>query len=881
MADPVVAGLQAALEEILSLQEHWEPGGVNNAAMERRGVLVRSTVPDLLRSFLDRSSLPRELAAEGSDGAGRKARVPWARVYSPALSPRASDGWYLVYLFSADGKWVYLSLNQGTTDATAGYRERAEFFLRERVEWARSHVDRLALPSSSIDLGEGTPLARAYEAGHVAGTAYARDSVPGDDQLGADLEALLGGLETIYAAELELKKLPVGYAPGEALYGFTLPTPFTSEGVAGMPDEPGVHVVWAHEGELLFAGLSRRLRERARQHFHGDRTGSILREKVGRRLEQELGKEPTAEQITTFLRTCTIAWRVVTDPDRLKARIMDELRPVFNDVRPRLDLPEAKVLAVYVGQRAEANLHVGLGARTWGFSEERHDHAAVGVGDWLVLASRFTGGSPRTSAAEWAAHGVARLVLGRITTPLYTSADPLWPDEKLGEARYPYRLEFEIVDNVADVGFAAGLIGPDVAEAIRLSALGRGLGHLAPADGSLFGTSSTVTTPAARKGDPAEFSRVCLDFSARLADANLEFGGSHDSFVRTFVTSLATKRLVLLTGLSGSGKTRIALGFGQWLGDHHYAVIPVRPDWTGPEPLLGYEDALLPAKGSRRAWNVPEPLRFMLRAAHDPGSPYLLVLDEMNLAHVERYFADLLSGIESDEPVLPNLMLDEGYWRIPADADERIPVPTNLFIAGTVNVDETTYLFSPKVLDRANTIEFRVASDDLRTDALPPRRVEPGDPSLAAAFLALASDVQWQAKHPASNRELVADKLTELHRVLSEFGFEFGHRVFFEALRFASLLEASGETSQWAGLDLQVLQKVLPRLHGSARRLTEPLSAVAQFAKSLKCERVGGTYIFDHDTVSEGADVGLPLSYDKARRMLRSLRVNQFASFSE
>ena len=370
-------------------------------------------------------------------------------------------------------------------------------------------------------------------------------------------------------------------------------------------------------------------------------------------------------------------------------------------------------------------------------------------------------------------------------------------------------------------------------------------------------------------------------FSMGLRATNLHFGAAHDSFVRSFVTSLVTKRIVLLSGLSGSGKTRIALGFGQWLGDSRHTIIPVRPDWTGPEPLLGYEDALLPADGSRRAWDVPAALRFMLRAAHDPEKPHLLVLDEMNLAHVERYFADLLSGMESGEPVLPNLVLDGSYWRLVAGADERLPVPPNLFIAGTVNVDETTYLFSPKVLDRANTIEFRVDTDDLREDSLPPGRVEPADPALPAAFLSYATDPHWQAKHPASNRDLVARKLKELHLLLSAFGFEFGHRTFFEALRFASLLEAAGETSQWAGLDLQVMQKILPRMHGSARRLTEPLSAVAQFAQTLNPTRSAGTYAFDHDAVGPDADVALPITFAKARRMLRSLRIHQFASFSE
>ena len=103
----------------------------------------------------------------------------------------------------------------------------------------------------------------------------------------------------------------------------------------------------------------------------------------------------------------------------------------------------------------------------------------------------------------------------------------------------------------------------------------------------------------------------------------------------------------------------------------------------------------------------------MLKAAQDRLHPHLLILDEMNLAHVERYFADFLSGMESRQPCLPNLVKDEdGCWRVSTMGPSRLPLPRNLWVIGTVNVDETTYMFSPKVLDRANVFEFRVSTDD-------------------------------------------------------------------------------------------------------------------------------------------------------------------------
>ena len=170
--------------------------------------------------------------------------------------------------------------------------------------------------------------------------------------------------------------------------------------------------------------------------------------------------------------------------------------------------------------------------------------------------------------------------------------------------------------------------------------------------------------------------------------------------------------------------------FGEWVGSDERGrprslVVPVRPDWTGPEYLFGYPDALRSAAG-KEVWAVPDALAFVLRAAAEPAEPYLLVLDEMNLAHVERYFADFLSGVESRRPILPVLAHADGEWVAVEDAN-RVPLPRNLVVVGTVNVDETTYLFSPKVLDRAFTFEFRTAATDLDPALRRPTPVDAGD----------------------------------------------------------------------------------------------------------------------------------------------------------
>lgn len=395
-------------------------------------------------------------------------------------------------------------------------------------------------------------------------------------------------------------------------------------------------------------------------------------------------------------------------------------------------------------------------------------------------------------------------------------------------------------------------------------------------------TTGTQQAQGTRRPEPTprpDLAAIAIEFAAALRQSHVVFGAHHDQLVRAFVAALATRPFVILTGLSGAGKTQIALRFGDWIGADRRLVVPVRPDWTGPEYLLGYPDALLkPSEDGRRAWHVPNVLAFLLKAHRDPNHPYLLVLDEMNLAHVERYFADVLSGMESGEPCLPNLVREgDGVWRPVPNGPEKVPFPRNVYIVGTVNVDETTYMFSPKVLDRASTFEFRVATDDLAQDAEKPIPCAAGDPGLVAGFLAITLDERWHLEHPAPYRDELAQYLRTLHTLLGETGFEFGHRVFYEAVRFAAMLAAAGEDQVEVALDRLVLQKVLPRLHGTRRRLEPVLSALGQFCFTLSPDP---QVRFDPENPPAG-NPRLPLSFDKVRRMTRSLRANQFAGFAE
>ena len=105
--------LQSICQQILDLQTHWE--SENTPEMRERGNLIRTEGPKWLRDLIGTNFFPGiELRVEGRDGAGRKSKVPWIRIYSEKHSPSATEGWYVVFLYAADGSAVFLSLNQGT-----------------------------------------------------------------------------------------------------------------------------------------------------------------------------------------------------------------------------------------------------------------------------------------------------------------------------------------------------------------------------------------------------------------------------------------------------------------------------------------------------------------------------------------------------------------------------------------------------------------------------------------------------------------------------------------------------------------------------------------------------------------------------------------------
>lgn len=324
------------------------------------------------------------------------------------------------------------------------------------------------------------------------------------------------------------------------------------------------------------------------------------------------------------------------------------------------------------------------------------------------------------------------------------------------------------------------------------------------------------------------------------------------------------------------------------------AIVPVGADWTSNENVLGYPNGL----DSETYVSTPT-LELIVRAIQDPGHPYFLILDEMNLSHVERYFADVLSAIESGEPII--LHGDERRSANDRIIPPKISLPDNLFIIGTVNIDETTYMFSPKVLDRANVIEFRVTDTDLSAFLKDPRKPDMGKISGAgigfgrafvdAARVRAELPDRWNGEEGPFSTEM---KL--FFDVLSGHGAEFGFRVAHEAARFVSVFDDSadpgGDVSFDDAFDCVIVQKFLPKLHGSRAKLG-PLLKSLWFLCTKKHSDRGDNAVESSQQAARSSDkdaepfVGVPahapypLSAHKIGRMWRLLNENGYVSFAE
>jgi len=615
--------------------------------------------------------------------------------------------------------------------------------------------------------------------------------------------------------------------------------------------------------------------------------------------------------------------------------------------RPKAVPANTEIYWITVGKYLQENYKIGIDEGLWAVKPEYKDRLLkVHKGDYVLFCSSTAGYS-----------------LCEVLSERFEDQTPVWPDDI-----YPYRIQisrpiltapFQNLHTVlrdkqgrpyrTPKAFAFGIRGANgvfreladvevegIWEALRWDPI-----PSSPSSYKVLRESTMSNEEPSPSPEPSK--------PPELVSAHPE----------NLAVALCTKPFVILTGQSGTGKTKAAIeiacsfDYGSNLPDRLkrsrtrpatcLAFVPVEADWTDQRGLLGYRNPFGPLRHTETGettltYEVTEAMKLMLRAMHPDyrREPHFLVLDEMNLAHVERYFSSFLALMEADRSVqatvrfelippgnlqlVADVLREEGTCPMEVEAAEKLlaqrrglPFPPNLVIIGTVNVDETTYMFSPKVLDRAFVIELGTMNPQAYIQG-----TASGEETIAHADLSklLVKNIErrahrsWEHKKPA---ELVRDsargagipeaEITDLietvqltlsgtFKLLDPVGFGFGFRIINEVFQYLAVwLQAQALSTEedtlrqenwYKALDSAITMKVLPKIHGSRRQLGDSMKALGAFFKGRGAPdtsyRLGNA---PDITIAAGEQLpfSLPISSKKANTLHNALLATGYATF--
>ncbi|WP_237581721.1 McrB family protein [Prevotella ihumii] len=378
--------------------------------------------------------------------------------------------------------------------------------------------------------------------------------------------------------------------------------------------------------------------------------------------------------------------------------------------------------------------------------------------------------------------------------------------------------------------------------------------------------------------DKQNLVRIIIEGVDKIAINKSKSSNQHHSTYTSFLTALRTKPFMLLAGISGTGKSRIVRKLAQatvteelqrangYTGEDfandrwtlhspaNFELIQVKPNWHNSMDVIGYLS------------NIPSPhyvftpfIEFIVKAWQHPEVPFFLCLDEMNLAPVEEYFAEFLSAIESrsfegeeylTDPIIkpfnsfgeevakkmvntlfPNFTAADKNSFLGKVVDhletKGLTLPKNLIVIGTVNMDETTFSFSRKVLDRAMSVEMNeVNYDSFLTDttdddfkAIVQAFEENGDADLNALLVDRHIEAREIIDELGDDAKFAIDYLKRINALLEGTPFKLGYRAANEALIYLQASYEFGQTDRIAALDNFTLMKILSRIEGDETKL--------------------------------------------------------------
>lgn len=355
-----------------------------------------------------------------------------------------------------------------------------------------------------------------------------------------------------------------------------------------------------------------------------------------------------------------------------------------------------------------------------------------------------------------------------------------------------------------------------------------------------------------------------------------------NNLIENFYLSLKSKPFVILAGTSGTGKTRLVRLFAEAVGstanNGRYLQVSVRPDWSDSIDLFGHVNL-------NNEFIPGAIIEFIKEAQENIEYPYFLCLDEMNLARVEYYLSEFLSVIETREitdhgRIVTDAMIPKSCYLGNENAEKtykNLLFPENLYVIGTVNMDETTFPLSRKVLDRANTIEFSYVdlcpffgncNEVVKTQ-------EFTNDFFKAKYLNIM-DCADKAEYIIQ----ICEKLQKINNILRGCDMHFGYRVRDEIVFYMLNRKLTDMLSEDEAFDNEILQKILPRIKGSGIAVKDMLCRIFIDVCAGEYGGMSGAsdseqmkeYIKEHDCIFRK-------SAEKIRFMVRRFEEDGFTSY--
>jgi hypothetical protein len=304
---------------------------------------------------------------------------------------------------------------------------------------------------------------------------------------------------------------------------------------------------------------------------------------------------------------------------------------------------------------------------------------------------------------------------------------------------------------------------------------------------------------------------LCADFRTYLASRKDKVKLYYsEEIIRTFVAGLSSSKLSILEGLSGTGKSSLPRAFADFI-NCKVITVPVQSSWKDRNDLLGYYNDF------KKQYKETEFLKAIYKAANDINTPYIIVLDEMNLSRIEYYFADFLSVLEKD---------DENEWYIDLIPDNvggdmpklihdgKLKITPNIWFVGTANKDDSTFVITDKVYDRSVVIDFSGKEKAFGGSSIPSVNID---------FPELSQLLTDASRFKSGNKikEYAEDCVGFLDDAMTQyFEITFGNRLLNQLERFVPTYIECGGTYLEA-IDIVFSKKVLRKLHGRYDELTK------------------------------------------------------------